>query len=101
MLIQSIFQFELPVAQITLPTKAVKRAICGRILDGLFLTPRNLLVGDGPIYINLTNQAEDSFAIKLWSARAGTALKMVSHTSGRCVPDLTERTGDVGAAVGI
>lgn len=81
--------------------EAIEREAVGRVLHILFVTPRNLLVGDGSIRITLTNHAKDRLAVKFWCVTTATSLKMVDGTSGRGEVGIAERTGDSRATVDI
>lgn len=101
MLVQSFFHIEPLVAQITLPKEAIEREVAGGILYILFVTSRNLLVGDGSIRITLTNHAKNCLAVKVWCVTATTSLNMVDGTRGRSDVGITERTRDIKTTVDI
>jgi hypothetical protein len=99
MRIQGIYVAELFGAHIALPIGAVESTFGRRIFDVLVLAPFDMFVGDGTVQVALTNDAENTFAVKLLGARARLCLKVVSKAASSCVVALAEWARDVGATV--
>ncbi|KOS48555.1 hypothetical protein ACN38_g529 [Penicillium nordicum] len=62
--------------------------------------PPDLLLAYNAIWIKLSNNAVDAVAVQNLSLRTGPILKMMGDTAGRDKASPTERTGNVGTAVG-
>lgn len=101
MRLQRFSRIEPLFAQVTRPTVTIPGTAGNGIGRILFIVPPDLLLTDNASGIKLLNNSVDAVAVQDLSLRTGPTLKMMRDPTSSDKASATERTRNIGTAVGL